>query len=278
MVPDDPKYAYAMHLGQGICAGKTVRDVHRVFLLWSQKPIDREGDSFNVTKAFRRLTAFAEYQHRLFDKYFSTPIDPEAPEEKRASEVFKFLIPQELDAATGAVVWIIDLSTWDISLFENLAAAGTSYRAIMRYNFALMVRSMWDDDTATTGVTMVEAFGDVGFRGMLRVQGALKPIEADMNAMFYGVMPFKMKAIVLVGCPWWMSALLAFMRLFISKKMSQRINNLSAADAVAMLGGGSALPDGFLAGTRPYVPRYPGFATTGSAQDVAEHQDISLEL
>jgi hypothetical protein len=237
-----------------------VEDVHRVFLLWSQKPADRAADSFNVSKAFRRLTAFADYTTSMFDKYFTTPVDVDAADIVAASELMEILIPREVDAKTGAAVWIMDMGRWDLSQIGDLAARGTSHTSVMRWFFALMVRSMWDDATAIHGVVIIEAFGNMGFRGMMKVQGLFKPIEEDLNRMFYGVMPFKMNAAVLVGCPWWLSALIAFMRLFISKKMSARIKNLSDVDTVEEMGGPAALPVGFLGGTCEYESRYPGFA------------------
>eukprot|EP00946_MAST-07B_sp_MAST-7B-sp1_P001055 g1055.t1 len=280
MIPEgDPRFDYAsLHLGEGVCKGYTKEHVHRAFLLWSQKPADREGDSFNVSKAFRRLTAFADYTTEMFDKFFQEPVDMDAPDIVAASDLMKILIPKETDPATGATVWIMDMSTWDMSKYQDIGAAGTSHRSIMRWFFMVMVRSMWDDATTVHGVVIVEAFGDVGMRDMLKMQGLFKPIENDMNRMFYGVMPFKMKSCVLVGTPWWMSALLAFMRLFISKKMSQRIKNLSDADAVKEMGGTSCLPIGFLGGTRPYESRYPGFAQRhASGQEPGEGEDEEVE-
>ena len=71
MIPaGDSRFDYAsLHLGKGVCKDCTKEHVHRAFLLWSQKPADRENDSFNVSKAFRRLTAFADYTTDMFDKY-----------------------------------------------------------------------------------------------------------------------------------------------------------------------------------------------------------------
>ena len=268
-VAGDERFEYrSLHLGHGVCKGRTVEDVHRTFLLWSQKPADREADSFNVSKAFRRLTAFADYTTSMFDKYFTSPVDMEAADIVAASELMEILVPRETDAKTGAVVWIMDMGGWDLRKFADLEALGTSHEAIMRWFFAFMVTSMWDEATAIHGAIIVEAFGDMGFRGMMKMQGLFKPIEDDLNKMFYGVMPFKMKAVVLVGCPWWLSALIAFMRLFISKKMSARIKNLSDEDTVKELGGPDALPVGFLSGTCAYESRCPGFAkrlTSGGA-------------
>lgn len=251
--PDEPKFEFTgLHLGVGACDGKTVEDVHRTFLLWSQKPEDRESDSFNVSKAFRRLTAFADYLAAMFDKYFATPVDLGAPDIVAASRLMELLVPRDVDAETGAVMWIMDMSRWDMSKYGDLSSLGTSHKAVMRWFFSFMVRSMWDEVTATEGVVIVQMFGSVGLRGMLKAQGLFKPIEDDMNKLFYGVMPLKMKKCYLVGCPWWLSALMACMRLFISKKMSQRIKNIAKREAEVLIGGPSWLEE--------YVPRYAGFA------------------
>ena len=51
-----------VHIGKGPAAGKTLDDFLAAFLHWCQKEDDRAAGRFNVTKAMRRLTSFAEYQ------------------------------------------------------------------------------------------------------------------------------------------------------------------------------------------------------------------------
>ena len=74
--------------------------------------------------------------------------------------------------------------------------------------------------------------------------------------MFYGTMPLKMKSIIITGSPWWMTALIGLMRLFISKKMSSRIHNYKISRAVESLGGAGFLPEGTMGGQRKFVGRY----------------------
>ena len=253
---DVNKYDYAgCHLGAalGPCAGKTRADLHRAFCLWSQKPEDRAADSFNVSKAFRRLTAFAEYQLNLLEQYFADPIDLDAPGIRAAGRIMNMVVPQELHEGE-AVVWVMDI---DPDMETDLDKAGTSYRDLMRYFWALMLTSLFDDAAAVHGVIIMEGLHRVGFSAMMKLQRLFKPIEDDMNRMFYGVMPFKMKLCVILGSPWWLSALLGFMRLFISSKMSARIKNLSDAKMLTLMGGADNLPAGVFGGTRKYVPRYP---------------------
>ena len=73
---------------------------------------------------------------------------------------------------------------------------------------------------------------------------------------FYGTMPLKMKSVIMTGSPWWLSALLAIMRLFISKKMSKRIHNYSKGKMLEAMGGAYYLPAGKIGGEKPYVGRY----------------------
>jgi len=273
MIPKDGgeggRYNYqSMHLGKGVCTGKTPEDVHRAFLLWCQKPEDREADSFNVSKAFRRLSSFAEYQLRMFDKYFSEPVDIHSEEIRTVATYMDIKIPSDIHAETGSVKWIMDLDTWDLEAFKDPEKSGMSHKGIMQWFWSLMLTSMFDDATCIHGVIIVEAFGNMGISGMMSLQSAFKPIEADINEMFYGITPFKMKACVLVGCPWWLSALIGFMRLFISRKMSQRIKNFSLVSMQEYMGGIENLPEGCLGGTGPYEERYPGVTAGGSDDSV----------
>ena len=89
-----------------------------------------------------------------------------------------------------------------------------------------------------------------------------KSIEHLMMEMFYGVVPLKIKEIVLVDTPWWMNALLRLMRLFISSKMSERMHNLTLSSMHERMGGAELLPSGVLGGTGEYVPRYAFSAMT----------------
>ena len=239
--------------------------------MWCQKEEDRNGDSFNVSKAFRRLEAFADYQTRMFEKYFSTPIDIESEQFKKVVQLMDIKIPKDVHAETGAVVWVMDLQKWDMASFKELESIGLSLTDVMRWFWSLMLTSMFDDVTCIHGVVIVEGMDGLGLSGMMSWQSALKPIETDMNEMFYGITPFKMKACVLVGVPWWLSALLAFMRLFISKKMSERIKNYSEESCQKYMGGVEYLPNGYFGGTLSYEERYPGM--TGGNDDIKKEAE-----
>ena len=73
----------------------------------------------------------------------------------------------------------------------------------------------------------------------------------------YEPLPSEYQSCLIVGAPWWLSALLAFMRLFISKKISERLKNYSEESCQKYMGGVEYLPNGYFGGTLSYEERYP---------------------
>lgn len=227
------KWAFrSVHLGHGVAAGKTVEDCMKAFLLWAQKPADQEAKRFNVSKAMRRMTAFADYGEQHFDTYFSTPCLPTDAELTICGRAFGMAIPKQL-LPNGTVAWIFDLKAMDA---EKMKGETITNEGIMRYMWMLMLCTVFDPVNQTHGAVIVESLQGCSFSDMMAMNSSFKDVENDLQTMFYGVMPFKMKECILLGCPWWMSFLLRIMRLFMSKKMSSRIHNDSIASMNKRLG------------------------------------------
>ena len=90
------------------CEGKTLDDLLLSFLRWSQKKPDLVFDSYNVSKAFRRLKKFAEFQDKYHDEYFSDPVLPTEPGFSASEEVMPILVPS-WTTPEGLVTWYFDL-------------------------------------------------------------------------------------------------------------------------------------------------------------------------
>jgi len=171
----------------------------------------------------------------------------------RITEFLAMKVPN-FNAPNGCAVW-----AWDLEKVKSWDRSGMSDREFMRGFWYLMVASMFDSVVQTQGVIIVQSLRNIGFGSMMSMQGAFKSVEATMNEMFYGCMPFKMKECVVVGSPWWVSALIGVMRLFMSKKMSQRIKNVTQEQMLHHLGGPGMLPKGYCGGTGAAEDRYtPG--------------------
>lgn len=246
----------SVHLGHGIAKGKSIDDVCYSFLRWCQKEEDRTSNRYNVTKAFRRMKAFAQFADKHFDTYFSTPIDMCEPEIQTAQKMLNFQICQQLSKC-GAVIWVIDLASVDTKV--DVSEVG-----MMRINWYIMLASLFDPPVQTEGIIMLQSLA-ISFGTMIKINSKFKSIEKELNTLFYGTMPLKMKCCILVGSPWWITVLLRIMRLFISKKMSARLVNIDLEGMHARVGGSHLIPGNM--GTGDYVPRYAGLELVTKAQE-----------
>jgi hypothetical protein len=255
MIPSKNDVAYefrSVHLGKSAAKGKTIDDIICGFLYWSQKQEDVENECFNVTKAFKRLKVFAEYQEELFDKYFKSPV---YLKEARLVADFLSLVIPEYDIAGGSPLWLMNLNShgrgWDMKEWK------ITNELLMRGWWYYIVRSLFDKKTQHPGIIFVQAFNGMSMQEMMRCNSCFSGIETEMQKLFYGCLPIKMKSCILVGSPWWLSVVLGIMRMFLSKKMSERLKNVSVEKMHQLIGGKTMLPKGVLGGVTAMTERYP---------------------
>lgn len=248
-----------LHLGEGLCAGKTFGDVLQSFLRWVQKPDDVISEKFNVSKAFRRAQAFAEWQEDHADKYLQKPIDTSDPEFVAMSEMLPTTIPDyelgpESQGLEGAVPMFVSLKNGKVGKKQ----AKHSDEAIMRFMFGTLLPLMFDPPCQVKGIVIVEEVTGVSFFDMVSINGAIKPVEPLVSKLFYKCIPVKIKALIVTIPPWWMSALFGMVRLFLNKKQSERLHAASLEGLYELVGNANAIPSGFMGGkgTREYKARY----------------------
>lgn len=82
-----------VHRGKGVATEKSLHELLTAFLYWAQKPEDRDAGRFNITKAFRRLKSFAEYQEKYFHKIFADPLLDTEPGVQASSAMMPIQIP-----------------------------------------------------------------------------------------------------------------------------------------------------------------------------------------
>ena len=104
--------------------------------------------------------------------------------------------------------------------------------------------------------TSIQNLRNLGFSGMIGMSKRFNKIENDLNEMFYGCVPFKLKKCIITGSPWWLSMLLSIYKFFLSKKMASRIINVSLKNGLEMIGGSEKCPEGYLGGTGKKEERF----------------------
>ena len=128
-----------VHLGSGVCAGKTRDDLFLAFVIWAE-----QGPGiYNVSKAMRRLQAFAEFQEQHFQRFFSTPLEVQ---------------DASLSAYTFANIWLPQDPAGRRSLvIEVVEAPQTphteeSIREFVRFYFLMVLCLCFDDLSVSGGV------------------------------------------------------------------------------------------------------------------------------
>ena len=263
----------SVHLGKSAARGKTKDDIYRGFLYWSQKDEDVENECFNITKAFKRLTSFAKCQDDYFEKYWDTPV---YLKEIRVVNEFMSAFTPEYEVAGGSPLWAYAMGShgrgWDLKEW------GITDKLLMRWFWYTVVCCLFDKKAQHPGVVIVQSFNNMGVGEMVKMNNAFSGIEKEMNRMFYGCLPVKMKSIIIVGSPWWMSALMRIMRLFLSKKMSERFKNVSIEKMHQLIGGKTMLPKDYLGGVTTMTERWPQADTCEEEDKKAEEEEATEEV
>jgi len=260
MIPqNDPKWEFpSVHLGvEGSTAhGRTIEDLYRAFLRWSRKPKDTEV--INVSKAFRRLESFADFGLKYHDQYFKTPyMFTDLP-------IDSFCQVWDWTSREGAVVWYADVDpgvvTKAVALHEEIGDQDYNKKMIQEF-WHLCLSSCFDHLSQDVGIIFVQYMNGLGLRGMMTLRSIFKTSEDVMNEMFYACMPIRIAEVHVVGAAWWINAIMAFARLFMSKKMSKRMVSSSRTKLLDAIGGRDLLPEGgWMDGTHAVTPgRYSRF-------------------
>lgn len=103
---------------------------------------------------------------------------------------------------------------------------------------------MYDERAQRHGMAFCENMAQLGFWASM----TLMPIKLSvkLDRLTIGIIPVKMKALLLLDCPAWMNVLMKIFGVFVSKKMKSRMTFLKKDWAApAHHFGAEAVPRGF---------------------------------
>jgi len=181
-----------VHLGAGICVTKTRDDLFLAFIIWAEQ----EPGSFNVSKALRRLQAFAKFQEENFEAYLSEPID--------LAELAKCDVETSLPASKTASGhrWIsyhrMNLP-WEFT--------GERVKEIIRCNFGIALCLIFDDVSVKCGVLWVEDMCDATFNAIMQWCVHVEWVHGSvLSHMWYQAAPISFcgyHAFISRSASWW---------------------------------------------------------------------------
>jgi hypothetical protein len=224
--------------------GKTLDDMFGAFLLWARlTPEDDDVDAkdsgqINVSAAFRRLEAYAEWMESTGVELIEPPLKCDEGMLKAFVDVGNICTTR---APEGQLIWWMDLGATDAAAVKA-SPVSIVFRAFVWYAHAIM----YDTGAQQHGMVIVENLGSASFWSMM----TMFPMELStkLDRLTIGVLPVKMKLIMMTDPPRWMKMMMTIFGVFMSAKMKSRMVMFKKPDcwaAVREKFGAEAIPPSF---------------------------------
>ena len=256
--------------------GKTIEDSFAAFLRWAQVGSDdeEEGGSptqeVNVSAAFRRIEAYAEWMEGNAAELAEPPLTAQSIE-----AALRCWCSQATYDADGRFVWWLDFKKLDKAAIK--AETVTNHlRSMVWYSHAMM----YDEKAQANGMVIVEDAAQMGFWTAMTLvpprticrqfttthtppqspPTAQVPMDlgVKLDRLTIGILPIKMKLMLIADSPRWMSIMMGIFSRFMSKKMQKRMVVVKGdaeawATVASSVGGKQYCPPGFgeMGGTAP---------------------------
>jgi len=213
---------------------RTLDDLFVAFLLWGIKDEeDGEGQTFNVTKSYRRLETYADWMLEHGTELSEPPLTAESAREAAKPWGMKSSIDKD-----GHFAWFIDFKAIDKVAIKDFT---TNDHLRMFVWYAHFV--MYHENAQQKGLVFVEDVSKAGFiESMTLVPMSL---GTKLDRLTMGVLPLKMKCMYIMNVSGWMSMFFSFMGLFMSKKMKERIVALKDPKEIEEILGKDCIPKPF---------------------------------
>eukprot|EP00320_Phaeocystis_rex_P000568 CAMPEP_0119072188 /NCGR_PEP_ID=MMETSP1178-20130426/58200_1 /TAXON_ID=33656 /ORGANISM="unid sp, Strain CCMP2000" /LENGTH=311 /DNA_ID=CAMNT_0007054175 /DNA_START=152 /DNA_END=1087 /DNA_ORIENTATION=- len=238
--------------------GRSLDDAFKTFLMWGRISADDDDDDdglgagskafwaargdaeegvINVSKAFRRLEAYAEWMEDTGTELMEPPLIYDAG----MAEVHKTWGMSTSVAASGQLIWWIDMGSIDL-----VAVKTTPVEATFRYMVWFAHAVMYNENAMEHGMAFCECVGSMGFWTMMTMFPM--KLSAKLDRLTIGTLPVKMKCLMILDPPKWMALMMSIMGAFMSAKMKKRMVLLKGPDCwagPAAQWGAGCVPKGF---------------------------------
>lgn len=199
--------------------GKTLDDTFKAFLMWARLGSKDDDDDdvgevgvINVSKAFRRVESYADWMEDSKSDLLAGPMNYNVC--KVGVALWGMACSYD---ASGRLVWWVDLGKLDRDKLKTYPVEDSLRMFVW---FAHVV--MYDPKAQENGMCFAEILGTkLGFWSMMTLFPMKLSVKLDRLTI--GVLPVKMKMLVILDTPGWMSILMKIFGVFISKKMKSRM-------------------------------------------------------
>lgn len=204
-----------------IAAGKLARlprDDDRFLLAFLRARKYKVGDVCSCVVSFAKFWFNPKYRHLI------EGVTPESVREQYVGSPSKLLLGRD---AHGNAVCTIDAAAMDPRF---LGFEGTIRSAVL-----LLAWVFENEDVQLHGVTYVETFEGFSLGAAMRLRNIMSgPEQAELREIFLGTFPIRIRHFYVIRQPWYFSVIWAIAKLFITKKLRDRVR-LFGGDVAGML-------------------------------------------
>ena len=239
--------------------GKTVDDLLKAFLRWSIvdnhltngharddngcsliggiNHYPSESEKINVSKAFRRLTAYTQWMQSVSDDLSTSHLTYEsiAP----SLEIFSINVTHD---NCGRLVWWVDLGKTKIDALKAQSTADTTRMFVWVAHLLFL-----DDAAQTKGLVVIDDMAEIGFWEYMTMLPLKVGISVDR--FLISVTPLKAKNVLMMHRPKWAEIAYGLLSWFLNERMKSRVTMVEKGEEETILnkavGGKAFIPSGF---------------------------------
>lgn len=202
--------------------GPAANYVPHAFLYWVHKSADKKLNSYNVSRAFRRLQKYTVFMEE--NKHHLAGITVESTREFfRESNCYNFVGNQ------GHVVMIMDLDDY-VKLGVDADKDQLGLRMFRCYTYILH-EFMADAQCQKNGLLFLMDYKFMGMMDMAAAETIASEEWMDkIRNIFMGIAPIKMKKFYSIHNPWFLRGIMFVIKPFLSDKIIARFAMLDADD------------------------------------------------
>lgn len=238
--------------------GKTTDDILLAFLRWSM--VDNSGnennggdgcsliggvnkyastssEKVNVSKAFRRLTAYVQWMESVSEDLLHAPLTHASV----ANSLSIFSIHATHDLC-GRLIWWVNLGKTDIYQMKTQPPRETTRMFVWVAHLLFL-----DEGAQTKGLVVVDDMSHIGFWEYMTMLPLHVGISVDR--FLISVTPLKAKNVVLMHRPKWAEIGYSLLSWFLTSKMKSRVTMVERGEEIDVLnkvvGGAEFIPTEF---------------------------------
>ena len=196
-----------------------------------------ETANINVSKAFRRLTAYTHWMGSVSEDLSISPLTYESI--STSLSIFSIRVTHD---DCGRLVWWVDLGKTKIDMLKSQATSETTRMFVWLAHLLFL-----DEAAQTKGLLVIDDMAQIGFWEYMTMLPLKVGISVDR--FLISVTPLKAKNVIIMHRPKWAEMAYGLLSWFLNERMKSRVTMVEKGEEESILnkavGGSAGIPVNF---------------------------------